>query len=155
MTFEKLKPRRSRPDPDPLVDWLREGLDPTDEQVRRVVGRALLAEPEGVPRERWGWRLSAAVAALAMLAFGFAALILTQKQREKGRPQEGHHPVALITNVSGRIKLVRPQTVSERGAELGLGSHRDGVVEIFNRDECLAAVLPEGKVRYLIIGGDT
>jgi hypothetical protein len=155
MNFEKLNPRRSGPIPDPLEEWLRASLAPPDRQVRRVVRHALLAERKAEARMGWGWRLSATTVALAMLALGFATLNLRQKPREVGHGPIGDRPAALITNASGRIELVRPEEVSARGAELGLESHPVGVVEIFNRDGCLAAVLPEGRVRYLIIGGDT
>ena len=154
MDSENKDARMSVRAPDPVDSWLREGLAPAEGQVRRVVRRALRAEPEHGPTRGWDWRLPAVAAALAMLAWGFLSLGPHQKPPviRQARVAQGH--VALITNVSGQVELLVPAAGFQDAARPPAG-HAPGVVEIFNRDGCMAAVLPEGRVRYWIIGGDT
>jgi len=140
--------------PDPVDGWLREGLAPEEDQVRRVVRHALRAEPGLAPARGWDWRLPAAAASLALLAWGFLFLSHHQKPQVIQQAHIVQSPVALITNASGAVELVLPPAPSQDAVRRP-GAHAQGVVEIFNRDGCMAAVLPEGRVRYWIIGGDT
>ena len=154
MSSEKPDGRTSVPAPDPVDAFLREGLAPRPDQVRRVVRHALSQESRGARSRSVGWRFPAAVTAMALLALGFAALSLHQRVRDRGGTGTRRGSVALITNASGEVELVLPGGVTP-----GIGrrpeGHARGVVEVFNRDGCVAAVLPEGRARYLIIGGDT
>lgn len=153
MDMEKGGTKMSVRTPEPEERWLRERLAPTEDQVRRVVGHALRPESEAAPARGLEWRVPAAAAALALLAWGFIALGLRQRLQGTGQPPARHGPVALITNASGEVELVLPAAPSTAADRRPAGP-APGVVEIFNRDGCLAAVLPEGRVRYWIIGGD-
>ena len=156
MDSENRNARMSVRAPDPVEDWLREGLAPEEDQVRRVVRHALRSEREAAPTRGWGggWRLPAAAAAMALLAWGFLSLSRPQKPQVIQQAHVVQRPVALITNATGEVELVVPYAGPLETARRP-GGRAPGVVEIFNRDGCMAAVLPEGRVRYLIIGGDT
>ncbi len=154
MDSENRNTRMSVRAPDPVESWLREGLAPSEDQVRRVVRHALRTEPGPEPTRRWDWRLPAAAAALGLLAWGFLSLGPHQEPQVIRRARAVQGPVALITNASGEVELLVPATGPRDAARRPAG-HAPGVVEIFNRDGCMAAVLPEGRVRYWIIGGDT
>jgi hypothetical protein len=142
------------PDPaDPIRAWLRDGLEPEPARVRRLVRHALTGEDRGEAGRGLSWRLPLAACAMAALVLGF--VVMGRHGKAPGEPgrAESHRPVPLITNASGTVELVMPQNslppVHEPVGEVS------GVVEVFNRDGCMAVVLPEGKVRYWIIGGDT
>jgi|WetSurMetagenome_2_1015567.scaffolds.fasta_scaffold01371_10 hypothetical protein len=148
--------RTSVRDPDPnaqVETWLRDGLEPEPQQVRRVVRHALRGEAATVSTHALGWRLPLAAGAMAALVLGFVLLGRHGKAPGEAGPQASHRPAPLITNVSGTVELVMPQdSLPPVHEPVGEAS---GVVEVFNRDGCMAVVLPEGKVRYWIIGGDT
>ena len=154
MDSENRNARMSVRAPDPVDGWLREGLAPEEDQVRRVVRHALRTDPGLATARGWDWRLPAATAALALLAWGFLSLDRHQKPQVNQQARVVQSPVALITNASGAVELVLPAAASQDASQRP-GAHAPGVVEIFNRDGCMAAVLPEGRVRYWIIGGDT
>jgi hypothetical protein len=156
MNPEKRNGRTSVRDPDPnaqVETWLRDGLEPEPQRVRRVVSHALRGEAATVGPSALGWRLPLAACAMAALVLGF--VLLGRYGKGPGEPGRtaSRRPAPLITNASGTVELVMPQNslppVHEPVGEVS------GVVEVFNRDGCMAVVLPEGKVRYWIIGGDT
>jgi hypothetical protein len=89
-----------------------------------------------------------------LLAWGFLSLGPHQKPQVIQQARVARGSVALITNASGAVELVLPAAASQDAVRRPAG-HAPCVVEIFNRDGCMAAVLPEGRVRYWIIGGDT
>ena len=81
MDSENRNTRMSVRAPDPVESWLREGLAPSEDQVRRVVRHALRREPGPEPTRRWDWRLPAAAAALGLLAWGFLRSAPTRSRR--------------------------------------------------------------------------
>ena len=156
MNPEKRNGRTSVRDPDPnaqVETWLRDGLEPEPQQVRRVVHQALADGAHTEAGRGFSWRMPLAACAIAALVVGF--VLMSRYGKAPGEPGRAgsRRPAPLITNVSGTVELVMPQSslppVHEPVGEVS------GVVEVFNHDGCMAVVLPEGKVRYWIIGGDT
>lgn len=140
--------------------WLRERLEPPPSQVGRVV-RCAFDEERFTPHPfRWG--LAGALLSALVMALAFAALAL----REPAHPRAAEAvrygakvPVATITNASGKVELLLPpdwqRPLGPVSPETPHGRPPSGRVRLFNSDGCLAAVLPDGGVRYYIVGGDT
>jgi hypothetical protein len=141
------------PDPtDPIETWLREGLEPEPQQVRRVVRHALSDGVHAETGPSLSWRLPLAACAMVALVLGF--VLLGRHGQAPGESERAPaRPTPLITNASGAVELVMPKASAPPSREPVSG--RSGVIEVFNRDGCMAVVLPEGRVRYWIIGGDT
>lgn len=139
--------------PDPVDRWICEGLEPEPARVRRVVRHALQEGALARPAREFGWRVPVAACAVMALVLGFIVLGRHAKGPETSLQTAGRRPAALITNASGTVELVVPPTpVPPFHTPTG---EVTGVVEVFNRDGCMAVVLPSGGVRYWIIGGDT
>jgi hypothetical protein len=156
MNPEKRNGRSSVRDPDlnaRVETWLRDGLEPEPQQLRRVVRHALAGGTRTKAGPSPSWRVPLAACAMAALVLGFVLLGRYGRVPGEQGQAEPHRPAPLITNASGKVELVMPQSSLPPDHE-PVGE-MSGVVEVFNHDGCMAVVLPEGKVRYWIIGGDT
>ena len=152
-----------RPDPGaPELEradrWLRNHLDPPGASVARVVRGALAAgreplparRPAGRPAWRPAWLAPALVAAgVALLAAGVAWLG-GDRSRPPGAGGGAAPSVAAlptISNSSGVVELrLRPAP----------GARPTGCsAAVFNSDGLVAAEVTGGRVRYLLVGGET
>jgi hypothetical protein len=147
-------------DPEGIDRWLHQRLGPNQEQVNRVVLRALAGERSGRRPRRFSWRTTAAATAGFCIIAVILALIDGQFLRHQ--PQI-HAPakngsadiVATITNESGTVELrlhEKPDAALSPGGKKAPTAEPS--IQIFNEDGLVAAEVIDGGVTYLVIGGD-
>jgi hypothetical protein len=156
MRSENLDEKRQGPAPEGGEAWLRRRLQPDPRQVARVVRHALGGEPSPAGGRSPVWWLGTATA-VTLLAMAFLGLDLLRPHptQRSGETVRSGATTALITNASGRVEIITPRAPLQRGAEPeGDPAPQGWTVRLFNSDGCLCAMLPNGPVRYYIIGGD-
>ena len=132
-------------------EWLRHELEPTATQVARVARGALGdGAARRAPRRTWWVVPAAAAATLALVAVGSVWLAGRHGSRA-GVPAAvagGEAGVPVLTNVGGTVELrLLPEPSAVRPP--------DGGTTVFNRNGLVIAVVTDGAVRYMVIGGGT
>jgi hypothetical protein len=149
---------KRKPDPEEAGHWLRESLAPSREQVDRVVRHALESAEAARTGRRLYWGLAAAAALLGLLVWvsvARAVRVEPAKQPAEMARERGAVAIPTITNTSGDVQLLLPPGWEAQGGRASAkGIQEIGRAEVFNSDGCVAAVLPKGRIRYYIIGGD-
>jgi hypothetical protein len=120
--------------PEPLKQWLRDGLEPDAAAIARVVERATAA-----PRRRLRSPALALAAAVGVVAIVASAVSLFRSSVAARRAVVSEGATLTITNASGRLEV--------------LGLPPEELPSISNVGDVFCAVLPGEEPRYLVIGG--
>jgi hypothetical protein len=146
-------------DPNEMDRWLRNQLDPSPEQVNRIVQKALSAEPAAL-RGKWllGRTPVIATASFYILA-ALVALILIRfagnnPQTQTAIPNVSEGNIATITNESGKVELKMPAGNNINTAADEKADKKEVIARIFNEDGLVVAEVNNGGVHYVMIGGE-
>jgi hypothetical protein len=155
MNRDEADKTKTEADPEWIDRWLKDQLEPCPERVARMVRRTLATDASS-PKAKVIWRpvpiaisllIGAAVLSIFIIQFSFRHSVNPDKE---GSAES--EIIATITDKSGNIEL---QLYAQgKGSQSSSRQKQVPTARIFNQEGLMAAQIDDGRIRYIVIGGD-